>query len=102
MRTTKGMTMISTFNPICFDAFARLMARPDPPDLPRRANVLTYDGDPERRNTRLPPIMMGWLQRRFLEVDGEAPLRAATRTSIRRARASNSGLRLLRRTGTDD
>ena len=99
-RLIKGMRMMLTFDPICYDAYARLMARPDPPDLPRRANLLTCDGDPERRSTRLPPIIMGWLQRRFLEVDGEAPVRAAARTSTRRVRASNPGLRLLRPTGT--
>jgi hypothetical protein len=52
------------FDPACFDAFSRLLARPDPGDLPRRALVLRCEGDPNRRATRLPSILMGWLQQR--------------------------------------
>jgi hypothetical protein len=46
------------FDPACFDAFARLLARPDPTDLPRRAHVYRCEGDPNRRATRLPGILM--------------------------------------------
>ena len=60
------------FDPTCFDAFSRLLARPDPGDLPRRAHVLRCAGDPDRRATRLPSILMGWLQQRWVdELDGE-------------------------------
>src|SRR5690349_12948757 len=59
-----GAEMMPTFNPVCFDAFARLLARPDPTDVPRRGHVSRFEGDPDRRATRLPGILMAWLQRR--------------------------------------
>jgi hypothetical protein len=43
---------------------------------------------------------MGWLQRRYLEIDVEEPVAAATRTSRRYGRPLNPGLTLLRPTGT--
>jgi hypothetical protein len=89
-----------TFDPVRFDAFARLLAQPDPKDLPRRTHALQYEGDPNRRATRLHTILMGWRQRRFLEIDVEEPLRPATRTVTPRERAGHPGLRLLRPTGT--
>ena len=91
--------MKQAFDPEYLDAFARLLARPDPKDLPRRAHVYRCEGDPDRRATRLPGILMGWLQRRHLDVDVEEPLRAA-RTWNRRGRLTNPGLRVLRPTGT--
>jgi len=92
--------MMQAFDPVCFDAFARLLARPDPVDLPRRAHVYRCEGDPDRRATRLPGILMGWLQRRHLEIDIEEPRVSATRTLKRHRRPENPGLRLLRPTGT--
>jgi hypothetical protein len=65
-----------TFNPVCFDAFAELLAQPDPSDLPRRTHVYRCEGDPDRRTTRLPGILMVWLQRRHLGVDLEERRRA--------------------------
>jgi hypothetical protein len=94
--------MMQAFNPESFEAFAQLLARPDPADLPRRAHVYVCEGDPDRRETRLPGILMGWLQRRHLEVDVEEPLVAAKRTKQRRGRLVNPGLRVLRPTGTGD
>jgi hypothetical protein len=91
---------MQTFDPVCFDAFTRLLARPDPADLPRRAHILRYEGDPNRRRTRLQPILMGWLQRRFLEIEVEEPLPAAKRTRTQRARSAHPSLRVLRPTGT--
>ena len=87
-------------DPASFDALARLLSRPDPADLPRRAHVYRYDGDPDRRATRFPGILMGWLQRRHLAIDVEEPLAAATRVSNARGRRMRSDLRLLRPTGT--
>ena len=98
--------MPTTIDPVCLDAFARLLARPDPRDLPRRAHVYRYEGDPDRRATRLPGILMAWLQRRHLAVDVEPPLASATLTSARQdpwtrqERRVNPGLRVLRPTGT--
>lgn len=95
-----------TFNPVYFDAFAQMLARPDPTDLPRRAHVYRCEGDPNRRATRLPWILMAWMQRRHLAVDIEEPLAPATRTAIaqdpwkRQERRANPGLRVLRPTGT--
>ena len=66
--------MIQTFDPKCLAAFERLLAEPDPPEMPRRAHVRPYGGDPERRVTRLPVILMSWLQRRHLETDREDPM----------------------------
>ena len=66
-------------DPDCFEAFARLLAQPDPPEMPRRAHIYSCDGEPERRVTRLPAILMCWLQRRHLDVNIEEPLAAARR-----------------------
>jgi hypothetical protein len=38
--------MMQAYDPVCLDAFERLLARPDPRDLPRRAHVFSCDGDP--------------------------------------------------------
>jgi hypothetical protein len=72
--------MIQTYSPACVDAFSRLLARPDPGDLPRRAHVYRCEGDPDRRATRLPGILMGWLQWRHLESDRDEPIAPARRT----------------------
>jgi hypothetical protein len=92
--------MPQTFDAERFDAFVRLMGRPNPRDLPRCAHVCRYEGDPDRRETRLPGILMAWLQRRHLGVDVEGPLASAKRTSKRHTRSAHSGLRVLRPTGT--
>jgi hypothetical protein len=91
--------MMQMSDPARFDAFARLLARPDPTDLPRRAHAFRCEGDPDRRATRLPGIFMGWLQRRHLEIDVQEPL-ATARTFQRQRRPAYSGLRVLRPTGT--
>jgi hypothetical protein len=93
--------MMHKFEPLRFEAFARLLARPDPEGPPRRAHAYRWEGDPNRRVTRLPPIMMGWLQRRHLDNDIEEPVVCATRAAKRRMRGANPGLRVLRPTGTD-
>ncbi len=92
--------MMQVFDPVCFNAFAQLLAQPDPRDLPRRAHVYKCEGDPDRRATRLPEILMGWLQRRHLAIDVEESLAPATRTWTRRGRRANPDLRVLRPTGT--
>ena len=92
--------MTQAFDPVRFDAFARLLARPDPSDLPRRAHVYRYEGDPDRRSTCTPGILMAWLQRRHSEGDVDEPLASATRMLERRRRPANPGLRVLRPTGT--
>jgi len=94
------MTTMHTFDPVRFEAFASLLARPDPTGLPRRAHALRLEGDPDRRVTRVPAILMGWLQRRHLEIDFEEPVVVAKLTPKRRVRGPNPGLRLLRPTGT--
>jgi len=86
--------MMQTYDPEYLDAFARLLARPDPADLPRRAHVPRCEGDPNRRVTRLPTILMAWMQRRHLEVDVEEPYVSAARTWKRRERRASPGLRL--------
>lgn len=99
--------MMHKFDPAYVDAFARLLAQPDPKDLPRRVHIRRWEGDPNRRVTRLPGILMAWLQRRHLAHDIEEPLApATTRRSTGRQRwthsdrPANPGLRLLRPTGT--
>ena len=97
---------MNTFDPVCFHAFAQLLAQPDPTDLPRRAHVYRCEGDPNRRVTRLPGILMAWLQRRHLAIDVDEPIASATPASMRRdpwiqqERRVNPGLRVLRPTGT--
>jgi hypothetical protein len=83
--------MTRAFDPVCFNAFERLLARPDAPDLPRRAHVYRYSGDPERRVTRLPSILMGWLQRRHLERDVFEAMPPAIRTGYRVGRPGAIG-----------
>jgi hypothetical protein len=62
---------------------------------------LRCEGDPDRRHTRLPGILMNWLQRRHLEVDRDEPMALAT-SSVRSASSPTyRGLRLVRPTGTD-
>jgi hypothetical protein len=64
--------MMQNIDQVSLDAFARLLSRPDPSDLPRRSHVRRCEGDPDRRTTRLPGILMGWLQRRHLAADLES------------------------------
>lgn len=93
--------MLQIIDPARFDAFVQLLAQPDPVDLPHRGHVMRCEGDPDRRETRLPGIVTGWLQRRHLEVDVEAPLKPATRDERPAVRPAYRGLRILRPTGTD-
>src|SRR5260221_10618823 len=91
--------MMQTFDPERFQAFEQLLAQPLPHDLPCGGQIHRWDGDPDRRTTRLPKILMAWLQRRYLEIDVEEPLTARARTfkpARRTVRAPNPGLRLLR------
>ena len=90
--------MMQAIDPVRLDAFVQMLAQPDPSDLPRRAHVCRCEGDPDRRATRLPGILMAWLQRRHLEVDFEQPLAPAIHMPVRLVRP---GLRLLRPTGTE-
>lgn len=90
--------MMQTIDPERFEAFVQLLASPDPPDLPKRGHVLRYEGDPDRRTTRLPVIVMGWLQRRHLEHDADTQAPHAVRAVPTPVRAD---LRVLRPTGTD-
>jgi hypothetical protein len=92
--------VMQTFDQVRFEAFALLLARPDPEDLPRRSHVYRCEGDPDRRVKRMPALMMTWLQQRYLESDFEEPLAPATRMVKRPRRLVNSGLRVLRPTGT--
>jgi hypothetical protein len=66
--------LMQTVASTSFDAYARLLAQPDPADLPRRAHVCRYEGDPNRRDTRLPGTATAWRQRRTLELDVEEPV----------------------------
>ena len=92
--------MLQIIDPVRFDAFVQLMAQPDPPDLPHRGHVRRCEGDPNRRTTRLPLILMGWLQDRHLRVDDEEPMPIAIRAA-RLGQPGYSGLRVLRPTGTE-
>jgi len=54
MHTERRRTAMSqAFDVARFDAFTRLLARPDPTELPRCGHVNRYQGDPARRGTRL-------------------------------------------------
>jgi len=70
-----------TFDSTSFDAYTRLLTQPDPEDLPRRAHVCRYEGDPNRHDTRLAGIASVWRQRRNLELEIEEPV---TRTPLTR------------------
>jgi hypothetical protein len=73
-----------TFASTSFDAYTRLLAQPDPKDLPRRAHVCRYEGDPNRRDTRLFGIVSVWRQRRNLELEVEEEDAFADRGEARR------------------
>jgi hypothetical protein len=62
--------------------------------------VCRCDGDPHRRTTRYPQILMSWLQQRHLETDREEPLARAIRSCKPGGRRVRADLRLLRPTGT--
>ena len=64
---------MQTFASTSFDAYTRLLAQPDLTDLPRRAHVWRYAGDPNRRDTLRPGIVTAWRQRRNLELDVDEP-----------------------------
>ena len=87
---------VQTFDPVALEAYVQLLARPDPGDLPHRGHVCRCKGDPDRRSTRLPRIVMAWFQRRHLATDIAEPLASATR--LRRERPANPGLHVLRLT----
>ena len=96
--------VIHRFDRVCFEAFERLLAQPDPPEMPRRTHIYSYDGESDRRATRLPALLMVWLQRRHLAVEIEEPLAPARRARKPFRVRSGSGyaeLRLLRSTGSD-
>ena len=88
--------MLQIIDPVRFEAFVTLMAQADPADLPHRGHTLRCDGDPDRRATRLPDILMAWLQRRHLDVDVEVPLAPARRSFRRPVHQRYAGPRLLR------
>jgi len=95
--------MVQTFDPQRLDVYERLLAKPLPRGLSRGGHVYRWSGDPDRRTTRLPAIMMAWLQHRHLEIDTDEPLTAKARTfrrPRRTVRLPNPGLRILRPTGT--
>jgi hypothetical protein len=101
--------MMHVFDPARLSVFERILARPLPRGLPRGGQIHRWDGDPSRRATRLPGIIMAWLQYRHLEIDAEEPLTARARTQRRprpavrpmsAARPMLADLRLLRPTGT--
>jgi hypothetical protein len=95
--------MMQTFDPARLSVFEQILARPLPRNLALGGQIHRWDGDPDRRTTRLPGILMGWLQRRHLETDADEPLTAMARTyrrPRRPVRAVNPGLHLLQPTGT--
>lgn len=46
-----------------------LLHAPDPPDLPRRAHTVTQCGDPSRRQSVMLPLLVRWLQMRYVMVE---------------------------------
>ena len=69
-RPVHGETVVlQSFNQERYNAYARLLSRPDPKGMPRRANVSRWAGESDRRGTRLPGILMAWMQRRHLALD---------------------------------
>jgi hypothetical protein len=89
--------MMRAFDPAFLEAFEHLLALPDLADLPRRGHALRWEGEPNRRVTRLLPLVMCWLQQHLLESDAEEPLAPATHTG--RVSVAASRFRLLPRTG---
>lgn len=83
------------FDPIRFEAFEELLARKDPKGLPRRGHVARWQGDPNRRGTRLPGIVMAWMQRRHLEADVEESVAPDIRQPLRSSHRELVGLQFL-------
>lgn len=46
-----------------------LLHAPDPPDLPPRAHAITCPGDIERRQSVMLPLLVRWLQTRYVMVE---------------------------------
>ncbi|HVC19838.1 MAG TPA: hypothetical protein VNE16_07155 [Vicinamibacterales bacterium] len=92
--------MIHFFDPVRHDALVRLLARADPADLPRRSHVYRCEGDPNRRTTRLPLILMGWLQQHHCAVDLEDLPAPVAQSPHRQTHVAGPALRVLRPTGT--
>jgi hypothetical protein len=91
--------MIQTFDPQRLDAYEQLLARP-PSFSPSSSLCISPPPPP---TTRLPALIMAWLQRRHLEIDADEPLTARARTfkrARREAHLPHPVLRLLRPTGT--
>jgi hypothetical protein len=64
--------MMQPFDPVCFEAYARLLALPDPPEMQGlRGHSVRCLGQPNRRETLFPRVLIGWLQHHYLAVDGE-------------------------------
>ncbi len=63
--------MMQFFDPKIVEALDRLLATPDPPDLPHRGHIWRCEGETNRRATRYPHFHAEWLQRHYLEKDGE-------------------------------
>jgi hypothetical protein len=95
--------MLQVFDPARLIVFEQILAQPLPLNLAPGGHIRRFDGEPDRRSTRLPGMIMAWLQHRHLEIDAEEPLTARARTSRRPrpgVRLPNPGLNLLRPTGT--
>ena len=89
--------MMQIIDPVRLEAFVQLLAEPDPADLPRRGHIWRCAGDPNRRTTRLPGILSGWLQRRHLLVDVEEPLVPAVRSQRPRVRPAHPTIHAVER-----
>lgn len=60
------------FDPVCYDAYTRLLALPDPPEMiGLRGHSMRYVGTPNRRETLFPYLLNRWLQHHYLAVDGD-------------------------------
>jgi hypothetical protein len=95
--------MMQMYDPGRLLAFEQILARPLPLHLPPGGQARRFDGERDRRSTRLPGMIMAWLQYRHLETDAEEPLTARVRTCRRprsAARLRNPRLTLLRRTAS--
>lgn len=80
--------MTANVDPYRLHIYSELLARPDRPDLPRRAHRLTQPGEDNRRQGVFPKLVMAWATRHWLEVDGEdacwKPARRPTRVQAGR------------------
>lgn len=63
--------MTESLNELRLEVYRKIQATQDPPEMPRRATVLKYEGHPDRCEYWMPILITRWQAHRMMEVMGE-------------------------------